>query len=125
MVTDTSASQRTDDEAIPNLKPVFDFLRERGVKKIIRLSVVDHPSPSHGDSVIEECLKKFEVEEWDWKRVDLCTDVIANSTASAREISLYSSCNNAVLKYWASQEGLLNSGKFPKVGSLCPAQTFW
>jgi hypothetical protein len=122
--TDMNISQGTDDEEIPNLEPVFDFLRDRGVKKIIRVSVVDHPGPSHSDSVIESCLKGFEIEEWNWKKVDLCTDVIASSSVSAREISLYSSCNNAVLKYWASREGLLNTIKFPKVGSLCPARTF-
>ena len=79
------------------------------------MTVIDDGHPCHSDEVIEEALKGFQVEEWDWKKVDLCTDVISNSTEVARRVSLYSSCNNAVLMGWASSDGLGDRKKFPKV----------
>ncbi|KAI8281063.1 hypothetical protein K4K60_004436 [Colletotrichum sp. SAR11_57] len=64
---------------------------------------------------IEEALNGFEVEIWDWKRLDLSTEVIRKSTKVVREISLYSTGNNAVLMGWASLEGLPNKEHFPEV----------
>ena len=86
------------------------------MKKILKVMIVDDGEPSHADASIEAALKGFDVEVWDWKRLDLSTEVIYNSTQVVREISLYSTGNNAVLMGWMSSEGLLNSGKFPKVG---------
>lgn len=94
---------------------VFRWLRENGVKKIVKVMVIDDGDPSHADSSIEEALHGFDVEKWDWKRLDLNTDVIAASTKVAEEISLYSSGNNAVLMGWASPQGLPNKENFPRV----------
>jgi hypothetical protein len=77
--------------------------------------VVDYGSPCHSDTAIEKALEGFQIETWDWKKTDLCTDVIWNSTKIASHISLYSSCNNAVLMGWASSDGLGDRKKFPKV----------
>lgn len=57
----------------------------------------------------------FDVEIWNWKRVDLSRNVIAASTNAVKGISLYSSGNNAVLMGWASLQGLPNLDKYPKV----------
>ncbi|KAK1240300.1 hypothetical protein MKX08_007742 [Trichoderma sp. CBMAI-0020] len=73
---------------ITDLRVVFDWLRKKC------------------DEVIEEALKGFQVENWDWKKEDLCTDVIAASSNQIKSISFYSSGNNAVLMGWASSEGL-------------------
>ncbi|UKZ68919.1 uncharacterized protein TrAtP1_009937 [Trichoderma atroviride] len=99
---------------VADLRDVFDWLRQNGVKSIITVTVIDHGHPSHSDEMIEEALKGFQVENWDWKRDDLCTDVIAASSNQIKSISLYSSGNNAVLMGWASSEGLLNREKFPQ-----------
>lgn len=80
--------------------------------------MIDYGHPCHSDEAIEEALKDFQVENWDWKKPDLCTDVIAASSKQIKSISLYSSGNNSVLMGWASSEGLLNSEKFPQV--RCP-----
>lgn len=85
------------------------------MRKIVKVMVVDDGNPAHLDSVIEEALRGLEVEVWDWKKIDLCTDVIAESSDKVREISLYSSGNNAVLMGWASPGGLANPKNFPKV----------
>ncbi|KAL6831797.1 hypothetical protein V8C40DRAFT_159755 [Trichoderma camerunense] len=95
-----------------DLRAVFQWLRNNNVKRIIKVSVIDYGSPCHSDAAIEKALEGFNVEIWDWKKVDLCTNVIANSTTESRHISLYSSCNSAVLMGWASSDGLGNRQKF-------------
>ncbi|KAF4928445.1 Intracellular serine protease [Colletotrichum fructicola] len=98
-----------------DLVPVFQWLRMYGhVKKIVKVIVLDDQDPCHADSSIEEALNGFEVEIWDWKRLDLSTEVIRKSTKVVREISLYSTGNNAVLMGWASLEGLPNKEHFPE-----------
>jgi hypothetical protein len=82
--------------------------------------VIDDGDPSHADASIEEALEGFGIEIWDWKRLDLSTEVICKSTKVVQEISLYSSGNNAVLMGWASPQGLPNKTKFPDVSSLVP-----
>lgn len=116
-----------DSEQIPrkrglsHLITVFKWLRKNHVERIIKVMVIDDEDPPHADSSIEEALKDFQVEIWDWKRLDLSTEVIYNSTKVVKEISLYSSGNNSVLMGWASQQGLPNDAKFPKVlGMLFP-----
>ncbi|KAJ8130648.1 hypothetical protein O1611_g2982 [Lasiodiplodia mahajangana] len=107
-------SQRVSSQRLTDLRAVFQWLRDNNVRRILKVTVVDYGSPCHSDAVIENALQGFQVETWDWKKVDLCTDVISNSTPMARHVSLYSSCNNAVLMGWASSDGLANREKFPK-----------
>ena len=91
------------------------------MKKIVQIMVIDDGDPSHADASIEAALGGFDVEVWDWKRLDLCTEVICRATEVVREVSLYSTGNNAVLMGWMSPDGLLHRGKFPKVSaSPCP-----
>ncbi|KLU81870.1 hypothetical protein MAPG_00951 [Magnaporthiopsis poae ATCC 64411] len=58
------------------------------------------------DQVIEECLNGLNVRIWNWFKADLCSDVILKSAKNARDLTLYSPGNNAVLKGWSSPEGL-------------------
>jgi hypothetical protein len=109
------SSKQSGREDASDLRAVFQWLRDNNVQRILRVTVVDYGSPCHSDSAIQKALKGFHVEIWDWKKVDLCTDVIADSTSEARHVSLYSSCNNAVLMGWASSDGLGNRTKFSKL----------
>jgi len=103
-------------KGLRDMEEIFQWLRDNGVKKILTAIVLDNTEPSHSDAAIENALSDFKVEVWDWKKLDLNCDVIANSTDGAvREISLYSSGNNAVLMGWASTEGLRSLEKFPRV----------
>ncbi|KAB8265057.1 hypothetical protein BDV32DRAFT_145089 [Aspergillus pseudonomiae] len=58
-----------------NVEDIFNVLWEKGVKKIIKISVDDDEDLPHSDEVIET-LGKFGIEEWDWRRKDLCSSVI-------------------------------------------------
>lgn len=104
--------------------------------------VIDDGDPSHADASIEEALKGFGVELWDWKRLDLSSDVISTATtvreraimngqtliqevSVVKEISLYSSGNQAILMGWASPWGLPNKRKFPQVSSLALTYSFY
>ncbi len=77
--------------------------------------VIDDGDPCHADDSIERALEGFGVKIWDWKRLDLSTEVICKSTMVVEEICLYSSGNQAVLMGWASQDGLPDKKKFPCV----------
>jgi hypothetical protein len=160
---------------LSDLTAIFSWLRGKHVKKIVKVIVIDDGNPSHSDKAIIDALEGFEVEVWDWKKIDICSDVIYNATklrpddlgspsksrrvshasvnvqqisepssnarvvfepssnvreslessatvpqvsgppSNLREVSLYSTGNNAVLMGWASEEGLRDRKKFPKV----------
>lgn len=85
---------------------VFGLLKEKGVTKIIKLIVDDDEETPHSDETIET-LKSFDIEEWDWRKVDLCSKVIRKAARSAEVVFLYSSGNSAVLRSWSGADGLI------------------
>ncbi|KAF4451630.1 hypothetical protein F53441_5486 [Fusarium austroafricanum] len=94
---------------------IFDRLRAKGVKTILSVIVDDSASPAHSDEAIEDALKTMDVEIWDWNRVDLCTEVIFKAAPKAREVHLYWSGNNAVLRGWSEEGGLKKLRELKKV----------
>lgn len=104
-----------DERGRSDLVTVFNWLRDNGVRQILKVIVVDDRDPCHANSSIEKALQGFEIEVWDWKKLDLSLDVIYKTTGVVREISLYCSGNNAVLTGWASAKGLSNKQFFPNV----------
>ncbi|KAM6482792.1 hypothetical protein HDV62DRAFT_335409 [Trichoderma sp. SZMC 28011] len=85
---------------------VFDWLRnDANVGKIIKLIVDDSHHPPHSDEEIEKAVKPFQVEVWDWQKIDLCCETIAEAAPQARQVNLYWSGNNAVLRGWSDPEG--------------------
>jgi hypothetical protein len=97
------------------MKIIFDWLYKRGVRKILKVTVVDDEFPAHKDAAIVQCLQKFGVEIWDWKKIDICSEVICKATTVVREIYLYSSGNQSVLKGWSAPGGFADRTKFPEV----------
>jgi hypothetical protein len=93
---------------------IFKELQGKGVKKILKVIVEDDKGNPHSDDIIEKALSPFDIEEWDWKKFDLCSDTIYNAAPNLREVSLYSSGNNAVLRSWSAPDGL---AKFTDVSS--------
>lgn len=84
---------------------VFDTLRKLNVKKIVRVIAQDGKIP-HRDEDIERMLAGFDVEEWEWEKIDICSEVVFEAAPNVRELSLYSSGNNAVLRSWSAKDGL-------------------
>ncbi|KAG5783745.1 hypothetical protein H9Q73_002635 [Fusarium xylarioides] len=101
-----------------DLTHVFKWLRKQNVKKIVKVTVFDEAFPCHTDAAIINCLKGFDVEVWNWKRIDLSSEVICESSSEVREISLYCSGNQTVLKGWSSRGGIGDVTKFPKLKKL-------
>lgn len=85
---------------------VFESLRQKNVGTIIKVKVDDSLAVSHSDEAIENALRGLGVEVWDWKRTDLCSEVIYNVAPKVREVSLFWSGNNAVLRGWSDEGGL-------------------
>lgn len=85
---------------------MFQFLRDKGVRRIVRVIVDDRQEPTHSDEAIEEALIGFQVEKWDWRRLDICSDTVLFAAPNVREICLYWSGNNAILQGWSARNGL-------------------
>ncbi|KAK4149297.1 hypothetical protein C8A00DRAFT_38114 [Chaetomidium leptoderma] len=100
---------------LADLVDVFKWLRGNHVTKIFRVIVVDNQEPSHTDAAIVDALSNFDVRVWDWRKLDLCTDVIYDAARNVEEVTLYSSGKTAVLLGWSSNEGLPRLEKLRKV----------
>ena len=74
----------------------------------------DHEVEPHCDEAIEMALDGLEVEILNWKKPDLCSDVLGNAVNGVKELYLYSSGNNDVLRSWSAGDGL---AKLPKVST--------
>lgn len=94
---------------------LFNFLRNKRVKRVIRVIVDDTLEPAHSDESIEKALGGLKVEIWDWRKIDLCTETIVTAAPEAREVSLYWSGNNAVLRGWSEVGGLNMLTRLKKV----------
>jgi hypothetical protein len=94
---------------------IFDWLRSEaiGVKQILRIVVEDDDHNFHSDEAIEFALKGFKVESWNWMRSDMCSRVIREAAPTVRDLTLYWSGNNAILRSWAAEDGL------PQLEEVC------
>ncbi|KAL8349788.1 hypothetical protein RB598_005242 [Gaeumannomyces tritici] len=94
----------------------FDWLSEKEVKSILKVSVDELHDKPHCDEAIEKCLKRFNVEILDWRRQDLCPETIYNACRDVRELYLRWSGNRAVLRAWSEPEGL---PRLPSLKRVC------
>ncbi|KAJ4022739.1 hypothetical protein NW752_000053 [Fusarium irregulare] len=100
------AVRRPDGAGRWDLEHIFKRLRDKEVKTILRVIIDDSKYPSHSDEAIERALSGFGVEIWMWNKPDLCTEVILKAAPAVREVHLYWSGNNAVLRGWSEAGGL-------------------
>ncbi|KAL6695518.1 hypothetical protein J3F84DRAFT_374578 [Trichoderma pleuroticola] len=123
----------------------FNWLYEKGVRYIIRVSVNDSGDPGekiHTDQAIQQCLERFVVESLDWQKTDLDPETILRVSARSlekaaptsedpknvellpdrqlRELRLRWSGNNAVLRAWSEPEGLPMLPQLERVYLLIP-----
>ncbi len=85
---------------------VLQWLRLKGVKSIMKLVVPDCRDNPLDEEQIYECLKDFEIDELNWRRLDLGVEPIMCLAPTIAVLHLYSSGNWAVLDHWASERGL-------------------
>lgn len=102
----TDESHKPHQRSRKDLVVLFQWLRDQGVKRIIKVIVDDLRKPCHSDEDIEKALDGFEVEILDWRRLDLCPITIFKVSKNLREIHLQWSGRNCVLRSWSEREGL-------------------
>lgn len=89
-----------------NYSRIFELLREKNVRTILRLRVEDNDALPHSDETIVSALKGIHVDVWDWEQYDICCDTIAEASPNVKEVFLYSTGNKAVLQSWTGEDGL-------------------
>jgi hypothetical protein len=88
-------------------KGVFQWLRQKkGIQKIFKIVVDDLVPYPHTDTAIIAAVKDFDVETWDWRKLDLSSQTILTAAKGTRELYLQSSGNEAVLRGWGCRHGL-------------------
>lgn len=91
---------------------IFKWLSTNKVKRINHVIVIDGGEIPHSDEAIENALDGFQVEIWDWKKMDISSDTIFRAAGEHVRIAyLYASGNSAVLKGWSCEEGLVKLSK--------------
>ncbi|KAK4163264.1 hypothetical protein QBC43DRAFT_319804 [Cladorrhinum sp. PSN259] len=94
-----------------DMETFFKWLRDKNVTNIIKVIVEDRKgSTAHSDQAIETALKEFDVEILDWRKVDIDPRTIWEATrgnrSNLRELHLWWSGNNALLRSWSELDGL-------------------
>lgn len=86
---------------------IFHWIKQTShVRKLIEVVVDDFEEP-HSDEAIINCLTGLKVEVWDWRRMDISSDVIMSVAGKhVRVVHLYCSGLNAVLRSWSAATGL-------------------
>ncbi|PWY74518.1 subtilisin-like protein, partial [Aspergillus sclerotioniger CBS 115572] len=94
-----------------DIEKVFENLFN-DVTKIFKVTVDDLCDPPYQDAAIKECLKGKNIETWDWKKLDMCPDVIFEAAPGLTKLHLYWSGRNVVLHGWM---GLCRLGHVEKI----------
>jgi len=86
---------------------VFEWLRSVfKVEKIFKVIIDDLVPYPHTDTAIIAAVKEFDIEIWDWRKLDLSSQTIFSAAETTRELYLHSSGNEAVLRSWGCKHGL-------------------
>ncbi|GAW16570.1 hypothetical protein ANO14919_060020 [Xylariales sp. No.14919] len=78
----------------------------KGVKKVMKLKVLDSRYEPHKEEVIEDCIRDLNVEELDWRRTDLSIESIKSASPDVQTVHLYSGGDWTPLLHWMSVDGL-------------------
>lgn len=128
-----------------DMKYFLDWLYDKGVRHIIRLSVEDSGESGqkvHSDQAIQDSLERFVVEHLDWRKTDLDPETIlhisskvyANEAVKSedpkqtesvpdqqlKKLSLMWSGSNAVLRAWSEPDALPLLPQLQKVEIIQP-----
>jgi hypothetical protein len=85
----------------------LSWLRLRGVRKIMRLKVLDRMYSPHDEKRIAEVVGEFEVAALDWRHLDMALSYFNRKTKRRlTDLHLYSSGKTAVVDHWLSAKGI-------------------
>jgi len=90
---------------------VFSWLAGKQVAKIFKVTIDDLVLYPHTDDAIKEALKSFGIVTWDWRKMDICSEIIFEAAPQTRHLYLHWSGNAAVLRSWACDDGLFKLTK--------------
>lgn len=89
------------------VKYVLQWLRiVKGVTRILDLRVLDSRHEPHSEETIEDAVEGLEVEELNWKRMDLSVHTVLRTAKDVRILHLYSSGSWTPLSHWMGPDGL-------------------
>jgi hypothetical protein len=89
-----------------DFEAIFNALHKSGVRKILRLMVDDDESCPHQDELIESLGNQFQIEDFQWRKMDISSIVLRHASPHARKLHLFCSGNHSVLRDWSSKDGL-------------------
>jgi len=99
-----------------DMEILFKLLRDRNVRHIVKLIVLDLEKPAHSDMSIENCLSGFKtIEILDWRKLDICPQTIIKACRDVVELHLYWSGSNGILRAWSAIDGLATLPRLSKV----------
>ena len=93
-----------------DLKRFFEWLYDKKeVRNILKVIVEERKDPAHSDESIEVALQRFSIEILDWRKKDICPLAVRQACKGSRlrELHLWWSGNNAILRAWSEPEGLV------------------
>lgn len=98
-----------------SIRKIFEWLKkQKQVRRILKLVVIDDEALPCSDSTFEDCLRDFDIRYLNWNKEDLCTDTLRNAGLSnMKELWLSWSGRNSVLHSWSCKESGL--AKFSQV----------
>jgi hypothetical protein len=105
--TEESKPDRSSGRGRHDLTFVFNWLKDKHVKYIVKVAVDDRRDPPHCDSAIESCLSRLSIETLAWSKTDLCSETIWEARKDLKELRLNWSGNRGALQAWSEPDGLL------------------
>ncbi|KAI0190438.1 hypothetical protein EV127DRAFT_495120 [Xylaria flabelliformis] len=85
----------------------FKYIKVKySLKKILRLQVdelVDHPCT---DALIELALSGINIDTLDWRKTDMCAQMVVNVVPNVQSLHLYCSGNRGFLLNWSASDAL-------------------
>ncbi|KAH6627368.1 hypothetical protein F5144DRAFT_534928 [Chaetomium tenue] len=108
------------EEDMDAMRGVFEMLADKGVEKILKLTVTDDAGRPCSDEVIADCIRDFDVRYLDWRKEDLSAHTVLAAAPRVAELWLYSSSRNAVLQGWSATDGLCHLHKMTTLHLRAP-----
>lgn len=99
------AALRARDARMSLVEDFFDWLRtDKGVRRIVKLVVIDSEDFPCTDETIEKCLRGFDIRYLDWDKDDICIQTLKDHAENLRELWVSWSGRNSTLFGWLNKD---------------------